>query len=156
MEDDGGASSPVLKPGPKSKKFKAAPFSDETLVSDESKSPPRGAVSPIRRTSDKIGEIIRASDKRVDLSDSSDDEENQPAKPKTDEVKSFDDLFSESSVTNKKVADAKIVFNKDSDDESDNEKGHADVDNLIGGSDDDKSRNGDVSSHQVPFSSLLE
>jgi len=143
MEDDGGASSPVLKPGPKSKKFKAAPFSDETLVSDESKSPPRSAVSPIRRSSDKVGEIIRASDKGVDLSDSSDDEENQPAQPKTDEVKSFDDLFSESSATNKKVADAKIVFNKDSDDESDNEKGHADVDDLIGGSDDDKSRNGD-------------
>eukprot|EP00091_Calanus_sinicus_P007781 TRINITY_DN19020_c0_g1_i1.p1 TRINITY_DN19020_c0_g1~~TRINITY_DN19020_c0_g1_i1.p1 ORF type:complete len:152 (-),score=49.37 TRINITY_DN19020_c0_g1_i1:237-692(-) len=134
--DDVGGSSPALQPGPRSKKFKAAPFSDETLVSDESKSPPRNAVSPIRRTSDKIGEIIRA----VDLSDSSDDEES--AKPK-DGVKSFDDLFSESSVNTKKVADAKIVFNKDSDDESDHGKGHADIEDLMGGSDDDKSRNGD-------------
>lgn len=143
VEDDGGASSHAHKPGPRSKKFKAAPFSDETLHSDESKSPPRSAVSPRRRTSDKVGEIIRASDKRVDLSDSSDDEENRSAKPKKDEVKSFDELFSESSVTNKKVAETKVVFNKDSDDESDHEKGHADVDDLMGGSDDDKSKNGD-------------
>merc|ERR1711892_511816 len=135
--------SPVYKPGPKSKKLKIAPFSDETLVSDESKSPPRSDRSPVRR----VGEIKRASDqKRVDLTDSSDDE-ILPVMVKKDEIKSFDDLFSESSVAPEKITEApKVIFNKDSDDESEGEKGHADVDELMGGSDDDKSVNGDNNS----------
>jgi len=135
--------SPVYKPGPKSKKLKIAPFSDETLVSDESKSPPRSDRSPVRR----VGEIKRASDqKRVDLTDSSDDE-ILPVMAKKDEIKSFDDLFSESSVAPEKITEApKVIFNKDSDDESEGEKGHADVDELMGGSDDDKSVNGDNNS----------
>ena len=61
----------------------------------------------------------------------------------TPKPKSFDDLFSEASDTTKKGNEETptVVFNKDSDDES--EKGHADVDDLMGGSDDEKSRNGD-------------
>jgi len=66
---------------------------------------------------------------------------------KKDEIKSFDDLFSESSVAPEKITVApKVIFNKDSDDESEGEKGHADVDELMGGSDDDKSVNGDNNS----------
>eukprot|EP00092_Neocalanus_flemingeri_P026527 GFUD01028750.1.p1 GENE.GFUD01028750.1~~GFUD01028750.1.p1 ORF type:complete len:1371 (+),score=452.05 GFUD01028750.1:48-4160(+) len=123
--------SPKYKPGPKSKKSKLVPFSDETLVSDES--------SP-----NKVRAIKRASDKnKVDLTDSSDDEDH-PIKTTIGEIKSFDDLFCESPVTSKKANDvAKIVFNKDSDEESDHEKALADVDDLMGGSDDEKSKVGD-------------
>ena len=138
-----------MEPSPKHKSKKSkVPFFDETLVTDESKSPSRNSdkgvdSSPHRMSSDKVGEIIRASGKkRVDLSDSSDDENHQGKDPctlKKNGNKSFDALFFESPITTKKAEDvAKVVFNKDSDDESEQDKAHADVDDLMGESDDDE------------------
>eukprot|EP00092_Neocalanus_flemingeri_P036324 GFUD01039546.1.p1 GENE.GFUD01039546.1~~GFUD01039546.1.p1 ORF type:complete len:744 (+),score=250.90 GFUD01039546.1:103-2232(+) len=122
--------SPKYRPGPKSKKSKLSPFSDE----DESKCPNR---SPNKRSSVNIGGV--GDRNKVDLSDSSDDEDT-PVKTSKGESNSFDVLFSESAVTPKKAKDvAKVVFNKDSDDESDHEKAIGDIDDLIGGRDDQKS-----------------
>merc|ERR1719320_782463 len=132
-------SSPVYKPGPKSKKMKFVPFTDETLVDDDSKSPTRSSLSPVLKSPDTDG---KSKSKRVDLSDSSDDEDHTVGN--TSQPKSFDDLFSESSNAEKKDNEetSKVVFNKDSDDESD--KDHADVDDLMGGSDDEKTTNADI------------
>ena len=141
-KDNEVASSPgqsqLSKLGPKSKKIKVAPFSDETLVSDESGSPPRKS----RRSPDKVGQIKRFSQSNVDLSDSSDEENEE----KNENKRSFDDLFDISPVAPKKDIsnNIKIVFNTDSDDESDKEKSHANVDDLMGGTDDEvKSRDDD-------------
>jgi len=132
-------SSPVYKPGPKSKKMKFVPFTDETLVDEESNSPTRISLSPALKSPGQDRKFDGTS--HVDLSDSSDDEDGFIGN--TPKPKSFDDLFSETSDTTKKANEETpiVVFNKDSDDES--EKGHADVDDLMGGSDDEKSRNGD-------------
>ena len=143
-----------MEPSPKHKSKKSkVPFFDETLVTDESKFPSRNSdkgldSSPNGRSSDKVGEIINASGKkRVDLSDSSDDEnhpDKDPSKLKKDGNKSFDALLFESPITNKKAKDvAKVIFNKDSDEESDPEKAHADIDDLMGESEDEKSKAGD-------------
>jgi len=132
-------SSPVYKPGPKSKKMKFVPFTDETLVDEESNSPTRSSLSPALKSPGQDRKFDGTN--HVDLSDSSDDEDGFIGN--TPKPKSFDDLFSETSDTTKKANEETpiVVFNKDSDDES--EKGHADVDDLMGGSDDEKSRNGD-------------
>ena len=139
MKDSFTESSPVYKPGPKSKKMKFVPFTDETLVDDDSKSPTRISLSPVLKSPDTDG---KSNSKRVDLSDSSDDEDHPVGN--TSQPKSFDDLFSESSNAEKKDNEetSKVVFNKDSDDES--EKDHADVDDLMGGSDDEKATNADI------------
>jgi len=133
--------SPVYKPGPKSKKMKLVPFSDETLVDDDESYSPRSSFSPTLKSPAKFGGSSRDNDiKKVDLSDSSDDEDNSLANAGKQEGKSFDDLFFSSSSTPKKIDEVTsgsgVIFNKDSDDES--EKGHADVDDLMGGSDDEK------------------
>ena len=144
MKEDHNSSrekSPVYKPGPKSKKMKLVPFTDETLVDEESNSPIRSSLSPVLKSPGQDWKIDGSKSKHVDLSDSSDDEDGNIKN--TPKPKSFDDLFSEASDTTKKGNEETptVVFNKDSDDES--EKGHADVDDLMGGSDDEKSRNGD-------------
>jgi len=131
--------SSTIKTGPHSKKQKRTPFSDETLSNDEFSSPPSSPVRSPKWSPDKVGDWKRASKKKlVDLTDSSDDDD---AVPPEQHSKTFDDLFSESKKINANTSD--IVFNKDSDDESDDEKGHVDIDELMGGSDDDKSKNGD-------------
>ena len=93
------------------------------------------SVSPVvaskKRSSAKIGKVQRASCSGVDLTDSSDEDNPEESRK---ESKSFDILFSESKTTLKKSVDrAKPVFNKDSDDESDQEKELADVVDPIGG-----------------------
>jgi len=131
--------SSTIKSGPHSKKQKGTPFFDETLSNDEFSSPPSSPVRSPKWSPDKVGDWKRASIKKhVDLTDSSDDD--AAAVPQEQHSKTFDDLFSESKKINANTSD--IVFNKDSDD-SDNEKGHVDIDELMGGSDDDKSKNGD-------------
>jgi len=126
--------SPQTKPGPRSKKIKKAPFSDETLVSDD-ESPSINIESDYIGVShfekDKAIEDKHTSKyKSIELFDS-DDEDEHPIK-KNEEEKSFDDLFFESQVQTK-IETPKIVFNKDSDDESDQEKELADVVDPIGG-----------------------
>ena len=130
--------SPQYKPGPKSKKKKTVPMSDDQGAECDSVSP---VVASKKRSSAKIGKVQRASCSGVDLTDSSDEDNPEESRK---ESKSFDILFSESKTTLKKSVDrAKPVFNKDSDDESDQEKTHANVDDLMGGSDDDKSKDCD-------------
>jgi len=110
--------SPPNKTGPKSKKIKTAPFSDETLMSDdESQSIQSEYPGVSDYEKDTAKEDKQTTNKKsIELIDSSDDEDH-PIK-KNGKEKSFDDLFFESPVQTK-IDASEIVFNKDSDDESD-------------------------------------
>ena len=104
---------PKYKPGPKSKKAALNPWMDR-------ESPDSGGVSS-----------------RQDRSDSEDEERVTSTSSRQEPAKTFDDLFGGSN-ENKGTSD-QIVFNKDSDDESDaGEANKVNVDELIGGSDNEE------------------
>lgn len=108
-------SPPKYKPGPKSKKAALNPWMDRD-------SPDSGGVSSSSRAAN-----------RPDRSDS-EDEDTVTSTSRQEPSKTFDDLFGGSS-ENRETTD-QIVFNKDSDDESDGgEANKVNVQELIGGSD---------------------
>ena len=108
---------PKYKPGPKSRKAALNPWMDR-------ESPDSGGVSSTSRTVN-----------RLDMSDS-EEEEGRVTSTRQEPAKTFDDLFGGSN-ENRGTSD-QIVFNKDSDDESDGEVNKVNVDELIGGSDNDE------------------
>ena len=87
-------------------------------------SPDSGGVSSTSRTAN-----------RLDMSDSEEEEERVTSTIQ-EPAKTFDDLFGGSNET--RGTSDQIVFNKDSDDESDGEVNKVNVDELIGGSDNDE------------------
>jgi len=115
------APAPKYRPGPKSKKVVQRP--DSPASSDS------GHVST---TWQKVSPY-----KTVKVSDSSDDEDAGVAtSSKPNDTPSFDDLFGESNAASNGRAPT-IVFNKDSDSESETAGGEARVEELIGCSDDE-------------------
>lgn len=114
-------------PSPKPKKPKFMPFfKDETDITDD--------LSPTGTAFKRDDMIEEKSSKPVDLSDSSDDETIIKMNENTN---TFDDLFPETTKESINYASS-FVFNKDSDDESDDARCNLDVNELLGESDDDK------------------
>jgi len=114
-------SPPKYKPGPKSKQKTLNPWMDEGRQSPDS-----GAA--VSSSWDSQRKSV------VDLSDSDDDGVTTTSSA-SGQAKSFDDLFGGGATNG--TSDTKIVFNKDSDDESDHGN-NVNVDELIRASDDDE------------------
>merc|ERR1712098_974816 len=117
------SSPPKYKPGPKSKKKALNPWMNENENDRES---PDSSSWEKQDSKKNLG---------VDLSDSEDDDVVTTTSLSAP-VKSFDDLFGGGGTTNGTTG--KIVFNKDSDDESDHGGVSANVEELIKASDDEE------------------